>query len=222
MKIGLDKFRKFCEVHIQRLASQNVDGKYDEIIAQTTDGYTTLFGAMTDEDTKFAVQQSYTKSVNSVVEEFKQKISQKEGIVRGNWDKGSPVYEEFFPLGLTEYSQANLGNVETLMKRIVTVSDAHITELGQPFADLFKDIQTRFNTARTNQLKKIGEVKGTKEASSNARADLENQLMKNLLTLAMEYMDNPDAGAAFFDQSILKSSGGKEEEGEENSSVQEN
>lgn len=209
MNVGSDKFRKFCEIHIQRIAARNDGGKYDTMLTETTDAYTTLFGAMTDGDTKFAVQQSYTKATNSVVEEFKQKISQKEGTIRGNWNKGTSVYQEFFPLGVTEYSQATLGNVETLMNRIVTAAEAHAAELGQAFVDLFKDIRSRFITARANQLKKIGEVKGSKTAFGNAKGGLEKQLMKNLLTLAMEFMDDPETGAAFFDQSIVKSSTAK-------------
>ncbi len=205
LSIGYEKFRKFCDVHIQRIAAQNTNGKYDTMLTETTDSYILFFGTMTDEDTKFALQQSLTKSTNNIFEEFKGTVSKKEGIVKGNFGKDSAEYQEFFPNGLTEYSQATFGNVDTLINRIVTASEAHITELGQPFVDLFKDIRTRYTTARANQLKKIGEVQGSKTASGNARENLESQLFKNLLALAMEFMDNPDAGMAFFDQSILKS-----------------
>lgn len=212
MNIGSNKFRKFCEIHIQRIAARNDGGKYSTMLTETTNAYTTLFGAMTDGDTKFAVQQSYTKTTNSAVNEFKQTVSQKEGTVRGNWGKETAVYQEFFPLGITEYSQATLGNVETLMNRIVAAAEAHVTELGQAFVDLFKDIRSRFITARANQLQKIGEVKGSKTVLGDAKENLEKQLMKNLLTLAMEFMDDPETGITFFDQSIVKSSAAKIEE----------
>ena len=92
---------------------------------------------MTDEDTKFAVQQGLTIAVENAVENFKKAVSQKEGIVRGNFGKNSPAYQDFFPLGLTEYNKANLQNVELLMQRMVTAANAHVSDLGIPFLTEF-------------------------------------------------------------------------------------
>ena len=97
----------------------NGGGEFTTMITDTTTAYTNYFGSITDEDTKFAVQQGLTITMNNAVENFKKAVSQKEGIVRGNFGKDSSQYQEFFPNGVTEYSQATLQNVEMLMQRFV-------------------------------------------------------------------------------------------------------
>ncbi len=134
---------------------------------------------------------------------FDSLVSQKEGIVRGVFGKDSAEYLEFFPLGITEYSNSNLANVELLMSRMVNSSVKYTTQLTQAFVDQFTDIQTRFVTARASQLAKIGEVSGTKQAASARRDVLETQLMQNVLSLAKEFLGDPAMGMSFFDQSIV-------------------
>ena len=215
-KISDEKLAKFTETHIQRLAANNTDGRYSRMLDDTNAAYEAYFGAITTEDTQFAVQQSYTKSMQAVFEEFRKTVSQKEGAVRSIWNTDSPTYQEFFPYGLTEYSSSTLTNVEMLMARIVAAARAHEKELGETFIQLFADIQSRFIAARTAQLQKKGKVSESKDASGQKRVNLERQLMKNLLTLATEYMGNPDRGMDFFDQSIVYKPNNKDEEEEEN------
>lgn len=50
------------------------------------------------------------------------------------------------------------------------------------------------------QLLTIGEVKSEKTDAAEARYALEDQLMDNLLTLAIQFKRNPAAGMAYFDQ----------------------
>ena len=215
-KISDEKLAKFTEIHIQKLAANNINGQYTVLISETNAAYEAYFGAMKDEDTKFAIQQSHTKSMNAVFEEFKKAVSQKEGLVRSIWNVDSPTYQEFFPLGVTEYSTSTLANVEMLMNRMVIAGRAHEKEIGEAFISLFADIQARFISARTAQLQKKGEVSGSKDAAVKKRGSLERQLMKNLLTLAIEYMGDPDRGMDFFDQSFIHKLNNKEEEEEEN------
>ena len=213
-KISDEKLAKFTDTHIQRLAANNTDGRYSHMMEETTSAYEAYFGAITAEDTQFAVQQSYTKSMQAVFEEFKKTVSQKEGAVRSIWNTDSPVYQEFFPYGMKEYSSSTLTNVEMLMARVVTAARAHEKEIGEPFIQLFADIQNRFIAARTAQLQKKGKVSESKDTSAQKRVNLERQLMKNLLMLAMEYMGNPDRGMDFYDQSIVYKPNNKDEEEE--------
>ena len=213
-KISDEKLAKFTDTHIQRLAANNTDGRYSRMMEETTSAYEAYFGAITAEDTQFAVQQSYTKSMQAVFEEFKKTVSQKEGAVRSIWNTDSPVYQEFFPYGMKEYSSSTLTNVEMLMARMVNAARAHEKEIGEPFVSLFAGIRDRFTSARTAQLQKKGKVSESKDVSDRTRDRLERQLMKNLLMLAVEFMGDPDRGMDFYDQSIIYKSGGKEEEEE--------
>lgn len=212
-EISDDNMKKFTEDHIQRLAANNPGGAYAALINATTTAYNNYFGVMSDEDLAYANQQAKTIAMKNVFEEFKNLIRQKEGLIRANWNKETPEYQNFFPFGLAEYSKATLANVLTLMARFETLTAENASVLGQPLADLFADVKARFINARDAQLLKKGEVSGHKEATSNTRDELEIQLMKNLLTISLDNIGKIEGGMVYYDQSFIRrsSSSGKPE-----------
>jgi hypothetical protein len=195
------------------MAAKNGGGAFTTMITDTTTAYNNYFGSINDEDVKFAVQQGLTIAMNNTVENFKKAVSQKEGIVRGNFGKDSPEYQEFFPLGLTEYNKATLQNVETLMQRMVTASNVHVAELGIPFVTEFQNYLADFQGARASQLLKIGEVVDSKTDTSFKRDDVENELMKNVHLIGAMYVGDINTCMDFFDQSFVRDP--KESEDEE-------
>jgi hypothetical protein len=116
---------------------------------------------------------------------------------------------------LEEYNQATLADVETLMARYAQAAAPHEAELGQPFVEKFESFHTAFKAARSAQLLVMGEVKAEKADTRGTRAALEDQLMDNLLTLAMKFKRDPDAAMAYFDQSFIRRPGADEDEDED-------
>ncbi|MBN2426418.1 MAG: hypothetical protein JXR46_06710 [Calditrichaceae bacterium] len=203
-KISDDNMAKFTLDHIQKLSAANAEGAFSELISETTTAYENYYGAITSEDVKYAIQQSLTKTMNNEFSAFKKAVSQKEGLVRSVFGTMSPEYLEFFPGGVTEYSNATLANCEMLMNRMVASANKYTDRLGQEFTDLFTGIRDRFAAARKAQLTKIGEVKDNKQDASSKRDALERQLMKNLLTLALANIGNENKVTAYYDKSIIK------------------
>lgn len=203
-EISDDHLRKFTEVHLRRLAADNPQNVFTPLLTATTAAYDAYFGALKDEDTKSAIQQGLTKSMNGALHDFIRAVRRREGTIKGEFDKPSPTYEEFFPHGLEEYNQATLATVETLMTRFANAASRHVEVLGQPFADRFLALKNSFIAARAAQLSVIGEVKGDKVHTAETRDALEDQLMDNVLMLAMKFKRKPDAGMAYFDQSIIR------------------
>ena len=153
-EISDDNMKKFAEVHLQRLTANNSGGDFTQMITDTTTAYTNYYGSITDEDTKFAVQQGLTVTMNNIMESFKNAVSQKEGLVRGNFGKDSPEYQEFSPLGVTEYRSGTLANIEVLMDRFSKAAAAHVAVLGVPFQTEFQAIlQTSGQHGRHSYLK---------------------------------------------------------------------
>ena len=204
-RVSDDNLKKFAQDHIERLVANNVNGQYSAMHQATLLAYNDYYGAISSEDIHFAVQQSRTKRVDMIIEEFKKSVSQKEGAVRAQYGTDSPEYQEFFPLGLTEYSQAIKANIETLMLRLVAGFTAYQSTLGNGLLAQFKDIHTRYMIARQEQLQQIGTVDADKSKTADTRSVLEVQLMKNILVLAAEYIGMPERGNDFFDQSIIRS-----------------
>ena len=211
-EISDDNIRKFTEVHLQRLAAKNGGGEFTQMITDTTTAYTNYFGSITDEDTKFAVQQGLTLATNNAVENFKKAVSQKEGLVRATFGKDSAQYQEFFPLGITEYSKATLKNVEMLMQRFVTAANKYAVELGAALETEFQGYLTSYSTARTAQLLKIGEVADSKTDTSFKRDVVEDELMKNVHLIGAMFVGDINTSMDFFDQSFIRDSNGGDDE----------
>lgn len=211
-RISDDNLRKFTEIHLQKLAAKNTGGEFTQMITDTTDAYNLYFGKIVDEDTKFAVQQGLTITVNNAVETFKAAVRRRAGLIVSVFGENSAQYQEFFPLGLTEYSNATLQNVETLMNRMVNAATKYSVELTPAVATEFQGYLTTYQTARTAQLLKKGEVTDAKSATSDNRDVVEVQLMKNVLTIAAMFVGNVSACVDFFDQSFIRGSNDDEDD----------
>ena len=214
-RISDDNIQKFAEINLQRMSANNEGGEFTQMIADTTAAYTGYFGAITDEDTKFAVQQGLTIAMNNAMKGFQEWISKKAvHQVIGAFGEDSPVYQEFFPLGLSEYSQATIAKIEQLLERVVNAANAHTAELGIPFLTSAQDYKNTFTAARESQLLKMGEVKDSKVDTSRSRDGLENELMRNVFLIGSMYVGDVQRCMVFFDQSFIRdgSNGGDEEE----------
>jgi hypothetical protein len=196
--------RKFAEITWERLKANNPAGVYDQLIADMAIAYTDYFGSLSTKGVKMAKKEGSTIAMSNALKDFKEAIRQKEGIVRGIFGLDSAVYQEFFPHGLTEYARLNLGNVETIMSRVISVATLHQAEVGADFVALFTNLKSNFVEKREAQLKLMGDVKGKKHATAENRTKLEIQLMKVVLTVALNNVGNRDAMKMYFDQSFLK------------------
>ncbi len=205
-EISDEEMKNFSQDGIARITANNGGGLFTTILNDTVNAHTSYFGAITDKDVKFAVQQSLTLSKDNIVKTFKTTVQEKSGTIQGAFagGKNAPEYQEFFPLGLTEYTNATMGNIEVLINRMVTASTAHVAELGAAFAALFVNIQTNFNTARSLQQNKMGEVGVARETVDINRLPLELQWCKNLHFIGFTYPGNPEQCGTFYNQSLLK------------------
>lgn len=211
-KISDDNLRKFAEIHLQRLVGNNPDGVFTTLIGATTAAYQEYFGNMVDEATRTAIQKGMTLTMNEALDSFIKAVRRQEGRIHADFDKPSATYAEFYPQGLEEYNQASLADVETLMKRYADAAARHVEQLGQSFVATFAAFHAGFVAARQAQLMTMGEVKAEKSDVRGSRDALEDQLMDNLLTLAMKFKRDPDGGMAYFDQSFLRRPGADDEE----------
>ncbi len=202
--ISDNKIRKFAEIHLQRLSANNGSGEFSQLITDTQNAYTQYFGSLNEENKNYAIQQGLTISVSKVLKEFKQFASSSEGLVRAQFGKKAAEYQEFFPFGLKEYWHLNLTKAETVMQRFYKAAGKHSTAFGDSLKNLAQTLLTEFKEARSNQLKKMGEVAEKKSSTRGRRKDLELQLIKNLHYIGYLYPGNVEMCNSFFDQSFLK------------------
>jgi len=201
-EISDDTLRLFSEDELVRLAN-DTSGLYITILNDTTIAYQNFFGKIVDEATRFAIQQARTMAMDNAWNLFVSTIQRKEGTIRSEFGKDSPTYQEFFPLGLNEYNETNLGNIETLMSRFINACNNNTAQLPANFVDQFITLRNDFVAARDLQLDAISDVANLKNDTGNNRDVLEIQLMKNLLIVASNNIGHPERLKRFFNQTIL-------------------
>ena len=212
-KISDDKIKRYTQSHIERIFANNTSHKYDAMLAATTAAYDNYYNAISAETTNEGIKQSATKSVDSILAEFKAEVSSMEGVIARAFRNEPSKIEEFFPFGLSEYSNASKSNAEMLMDRIVNACGNNSGKLPADFDVQVKTIRQSYTDLRKVQLRKIGTVADDKARAALNRNILERQLMLNLLDLAKEYLGDPVNGLKFFDLSILKTESSKPGEG---------
>ncbi|MBP9152609.1 MAG: hypothetical protein KBF73_10025 [Flavobacteriales bacterium] len=205
-KISYEKLKLFAADVIARLTNNNGSGLFTAVLAQLVAAYQSYFGDITDVDLASAIQKSFTASKDNLFNTFKAAVSRQEGLVRSTFGKDSPIYMEFFPLGLTQYSNATLANVETLMSRMAASGQAHVAELGPNFVNEFQSILTNYQAARTAQLGRKSLTSDERTERHSTRAELETQLFSAMFTVGFNYPGNVDRCMDFFDQTIIRTS----------------
>lgn len=210
-EVSDDNLHKFTEDHISRLMARNGNGQYSQLIAETTQLHAKFYNYVKQEDQTFSLQQGKTLLTDNIISEFVSQVSRREGAVKAEFGKDSPEYQEFFPQGLTEYHQISKANAEMLMDRIYQKGISYQNALGSNFGNIFGDILDRYLAARNQQLQAMGNVDAFKSEASAAREMLTLQLMRNLLTVATQYVGNLDRLDDFFSQEIIRRKNTKED-----------
>lgn len=210
--ISDDDLKKFSEDHLARITANNPGGILAPIVAPMGAAHTAYFGAISSEDVAQAVQEALTAQVDAKMDEFKRLVRRKEGAIRNAFGENGPIYMEFFPHGLSEYTNADKGNIELLMQRFTTLTATHVADIEDDIDVTFQNFQTAFQAVRTAQLGKKGTVDDLKDASSANRDALETMLIKSLHFIAYQYPGNVEQCMAYFDQSFLRKDGEGEEE----------
>lgn len=195
---------QFTEDHIGRLESNNPDGIYSSIIDSTNEGHKNFKNAVSGKDTNYSVQQGKTMEMNGELNNFIVEVRSIEKLIAYTFRNKPGIYQEFFPQGLTEYNTANLGNIETLMDRMVNRLTVHQGDLGLGQVTLFEGLRSRFVSARKAQVEAFGTVENFDSQRTETRRVLSAQLMKNLLIIASNNVGHLEKMNDYFNQSIIR------------------
>lgn len=207
-------FYKFVEDHISRLKANNDSGVYATMYDNTLSLFNSYGAALSQEDTQYTQQQGSTISVDTIIAAFKTYTSRTEGLINFIFGVKSAEYQDFFPAGVTEYSQATKANIEVLMRRMVVKTQKYVGKLGSEVVTQFETFYETYTETRRSQLENIGRVTANRSQTEETRVALSRQVMSNLLVIANQFLGNPERGMDFFDQSIIRRNNYSTDEGE--------
>lgn len=208
-KISVPELLNFSSDHIERIRANDPTGVFGEILAQTEARHNALESAVNALGTDTAQREGRTKDMNEVVADFKKKVSRVEGLIKFTYGLQSGTYQEFYPRGITEYTNMTIEDAEILIKRFSTAVDNHVAELPAAVVTEFQQLLLDYQAARQVQQKEKGEVGGSRDEVHTAQTALQLQLSVNVLTIALKFSNQPEKAAVYFDQSLLNDASGQ-------------
>ena len=203
-EISDDTLKEFTQKNLTSMSQNNPGSIYDTLITDTTQAYTNYFGAMTDEATKIAIKEGKTVTMNVKLQTFKDFASRQEGLIRSKWGTEAAEYQEFYPQGISEYTQATLASIEQIMDRYKNAATTYQADLGAQFLTDVTTLIDEFTTARQSQLDLMAIVEGKKSETAVKRDVVEVQLMMNLLIIASNNIGDITKVEDYFDQSLIR------------------
>lgn len=212
------RFQKFSEDHLGRLTAKPgaAGGPIAALVGPTGAAHLNYFGNIGDVDVANAVSQGMSIAVESKMAEFRARVQKEHGLIKYVFGNGKlPGYQEFFPHGLTEYTDINQMNAKTLMDRFIAALTNNVNpQIPATLVEEIQDMRDAFDELRTAQIGKKESIDSERVERTGTRAILEAQLWKNVLTIALVHLDDEDACMVYFDESILYAPQSKEEEAE--------
>ena len=203
-RITKTRLRVFGQNHIETLNGKNDAGQFDTIITETTDVYIKFFGKLTGEASDLAIQKAKTQIVDTIMMQFEKKVRRDYPLITSKYFNDTPEYTEFFPYGLTEFNRITKEKFEIICNRFLgTLTTYQGGVLTPQMVIDYKAIHDNYVSAHAVQTDKKADVKTFRLEGKEVRIKFENQLYKNLHTLAAMFCENPDMVYEFFDTTLL-------------------
>lgn len=203
VRISRERLKDFTESHILRLTANNPGGIFTTILTAVTAAYNNYYGDLSSESVNLAVQEGKTIAMNASRVALEKILSDNENLVAYTYRNTPETYEEFYPLGMSEYYQSDLPTFETITDRYKTVLAAHAGDFTAGFVTDYNTAQALFKANREAQTTAKANVSAERSDLVTTREELAYYLTKNVLTIALEYTGEEAKAEVYFDQSIL-------------------
>ena len=198
------RLQVFLRFVIVALTANNTDDAFTIVIATLTTAYTSYFGNYETKNVNIAERIGSTTGLNLVSRLFADTVRKKYSGIASVYPEGTAIYDEFFPKGMTEFSQLTRANIQTVSHRIATKTTQYKATLGgQPFADIFTELETEITSAIGTQnvgKSKVFSITGDVIIS---RIPVEDALMKAMFKVGDKFWPNQTACRSYFDFSLL-------------------
>jgi hypothetical protein len=201
--LSRERLKDFCEDHIARLNANNPGGIFTPILTAITTAYNNYFGDLSSEALNQAVQEGKTIAMNNSRAALEKNISDNEKLIAYTYRNNPEIYEEFFPMGMKEYYDADLTTLETISLRFYNVFLSHAFDFPPAVIGENQMLQNTFVANRAEQMAAMSNVDAERSDLATTRPVLCQQLTVNLLTIALQYVGDESKADVYFDQTIL-------------------
>lgn len=201
--ISMDELVAFGTDHLARLIANNPAAVFAPRITATTTALTGVGGAFTDDKTMLALRKSKKLAKQTFRDALPVAIGKIYGVVLGKFGDGTAGMMECFPQGRGVFGSctdgALAGELQTLINGVTDQQAALGAQVVTDATALLTNWNAVFQTSETS----TGNKSTSQGLKHTARAALQLELFKNLLTLALNFPDQPDQLNIYMQQSLL-------------------
>ena len=205
-EISIGELTNFSSDGIERLRANNPGGIFTTILTDTEAKHQAFEDAQASLDTDEAEREGRTIDMNIVMAAFTKKVRQVEALISWTYKEKPGIYEEFYPLGLTEYNRMTVEGAEMLITRFVKAVNKHNADLPVAVVTDFNKVLKDVEDSRKEQLKEKGEVGGSADAVRTTKRELGIQWTYNVFTIAREFIDQPQKADVYINQNLRNQS----------------
>jgi len=203
--VGATRRYQYAEDNIKSMKTNNPNNVFDPLIAATEEKLNVYKGNTSDSKINEALRIAHTSEVKIEMDEIIINAGKCEGLVKSVFGKNTPIYLQFFPFGLSEFHDANPTECLDLLDRLINAATENKQQLGNGlFIDLFKSSKIRLKKVIDDQKISGSKVKSSKEIKEILWNELKKQLYKNMLTIALHYIDNLNMVHTYFNPTLLR------------------
>ena len=202
--LGIDRLIAFSTDHLQRMIANNPGALLNARITATTTAVNAVDACITDDGAKLGLR----KAKIDIKDGFRAALPEKLAVIHASLvakygPNGAPV-TECFPHGRKIFSECRDDAVENHLQILVAALTPYVPEMGpQALSDAGGLLSTWVVTYAASE-SSTGAKTTTEEGKRNARLNLQLELHKNVLTLAMEFARQPDKCALYLRQDLLE------------------
>ena len=201
--ISTNELVAFSTDHLARLIANNQAAVYAGRITATTTALTAVGGAFTDDKTKLALRKSKKQAKGAFRKALPAAIGKIYGAVQAQFGDAGVQMTECFPKGRSVFTSCTDGALAGELQTLVNGVTDYQAQLGAPLVAAATALLANWNSVYQTSETATGNKSSTAGAKGSARAALQLELYKNLLTLALNFPDQPDQLDVYMQQSLL-------------------
>jgi hypothetical protein len=202
--IGVNGLVAFTTDNISKMTGNNPGGIFTGRITATNTaltGVNTAFsadlGSLGARKTSKKAKDDYRKTLTDGAGKIMVTLQNKYG-------RKSAMLETFFPQGLSKFNKATDDQVTNEWTTLITALTAHSADVGAQTVTDATALKTGWVAVYAPSESSSGAKDTTMTAKNAARAALQLELFKNLLTIALQYPRQPEMLDQFMQQSLLQ------------------
>jgi hypothetical protein len=201
--ISMAELLAFTSDHLQRMMANSLTVLTPRIAATTT-ALNGVSGTFTDDETKLGLRKARKLAKNHYREALPAAVGKIAVAVEAKFGEGSAEFVECFPHGRAVFGKCPDDEVANNLQILINGVTAHQPPLDVQVKTDATALLTGWTAVFTPSETSTGAKTTTQQMKNTARAALQLELFKNLLTLALNFPRQPEQLDLYMQQSLLQ------------------